>query len=62
MNMLSNSMERLSMSQPIESLTVTEKKDINSKKHEGSLFIEQHKPVEHCNFIVAITKVHREIH
>ena len=35
MNMLSNSMERLSMSQPIElSSTVTEKKDIQLKKHE----------------------------
>ena len=37
MNMLSNSMERLSMSQPIElSSTVTEKKDIQLKKHEAS--------------------------
>ena len=61
--MLSNSMERLIMSQPIESsLTVTEKKDVNSKKHEGSFYIEQHKPVEHCNFIVTIRKVHREIY
>ena len=60
--MLSNSMERLSMSQPIElSSTVTEKKDIQLKKHEGTIYIKQYKPVENRNTIVMIRKIYKEI-
>ena len=62
MNMLSNSMERLSMFQLIESSpTVTEKKDTQLKKHEGEIYIKHHKPVEHHNTIVTIRKIYRKI-
>lgn len=62
-NMVSNSMERLSMSEPVESPpTVTEKKDVLlKKKHESANHIEQHKPVERRNTIFTIRKTHREI-
>ena len=62
MNMLSNSMERLRISQPIEPSSRTKKKDIQiRKKHEGAIYIKNHKPVEHCNTIVIVRKIHWEI-
>ena len=62
MNMLSNSMERLSMLQLIESSPiVTEKKDTQLKKHVGEIYIKHHKPVEHHNTIVTIRKIYRKI-
>ena len=61
--MLSNSLQRLSMSQPKESpSTVTEKKDIQLKKiHEGTFYIKQQKPVEHRNTIVTIRKIDKKV-
>ena len=51
------------MPQQIESSsTETEKKNIQLKrKHEGVIYIKQHKPVEHHNTIAMIRKIYSEI-
>ena len=61
--MLSNSLQRLSMSQPKESpSTVTEKEDIQLKKiYEGTFYIKQQKPVERRNTIVTIRKIDKKV-